>query len=33
MMALAIWFDELIRNGEVKNFAESASLGREFRRS
>jgi hypothetical protein len=27
MMALAIWFDELIRKGEVKNFAESASLG------
>lgn len=27
MMALAIWFDELIRQGEVKNFAELAALG------
>lgn len=27
MMALAIWFDELIRKGEVKNFAELARLG------
>ena len=26
-MALAIWFDELIRKGEVKNFAELARLG------
>ena len=26
MMALAIWFDELIRNGEVKNFAKLAAL-------
>jgi hypothetical protein len=27
MMALAIWFDELIQQGEVKNFAELAALG------
>ena len=27
MMALAIWFDELIRKDEVKNFAELAALG------
>lgn len=27
MMALAIWFDELIRTGEVKNYAELARLG------
>jgi hypothetical protein len=27
MMVLAIWFDELIRMGEVKNFAELAELG------
>lgn len=27
MMALAIWFDELIRDGEVKNLAELARLG------
>lgn len=27
MMALAVWFDELIRKGEVKNFAELARLG------
>ena len=27
MMALAIWFDELIRKGEVKNFAELAAMG------
>jgi hypothetical protein len=27
MMVLAIWFDELIRRGEVKNFAELARLG------
>jgi hypothetical protein len=27
MMALAIWFDDLIRNGEVNNFAELARLG------
>ena len=27
MMALAIWFDELIRKGEVKNFAELSRLG------
>lgn len=27
MMALAIWFDELIRKGEVKHFAELAKLG------
>jgi hypothetical protein len=27
MMALAIWFDELIRKGEVKNLAELAKLG------
>ena len=27
MMALAIWFDELIRKGEVKNYADLARLG------
>ena len=27
MMTLAIWFDELIRRGEAKNFAELARLG------
>ena len=27
MMALAIWFDELIRTGEVNNFAELARVG------
>jgi hypothetical protein len=27
MMALAIWFNELIRKSEVKNFAELAAMG------
>ncbi len=27
MMALAIWLDELVRRGAVKNFAELARLG------